>query len=108
MRYALNNLGDTGGTWYNADQSKGFGFIQSSSGAVTLISYPGSLKTVVTGLNDAGHASGYACLTMTRDYQVAGATCITMVGFKYIDGVFETVPNNFPQDLNNLDETAGP
>jgi hypothetical protein len=104
-RYALNNLGHTGGVWYNADQSKGYGFIQAD-GATTMIEYPGALITTVTGINDLGHAAGRACLTASRTYWLAGATCTSAVGFKWVNGEFETFPAAL-QDLNAFDTAAG-
>jgi hypothetical protein len=102
---AMNGLGHTGGVYYLADQAKGFGFIRAN-GVTRTLEYPGAIITTVEGLNDLGVASGSACLKTSRDYWLAGATCLESVGFRWKDDVFEALQVS-PQDINNNGSTAG-
>ena len=99
--FALNNNLDTGGVYYNPTQSiPALGFIRTANGIVTLIQYPDAKITEVRGLSDDGTAVGIACMALTRDFNIAGATCTEWVGYRYKDGVFTTV-SGMPFDVNN-------
>jgi hypothetical protein len=103
--YALNNLGHTGGVYYLADQAHGIAFIRTQIRSIDVV-YPGAKITTIYGLNDAGDASGIACLQTNRDFNLAGAQCLSSVGFKYRNGMFETLPNDL-RDINNYGVSVG-
>ena len=99
--FALNNNLDTGGVYYNPTQSiPALGFIRTAAGVVTLIQYPDAKTTEVRGLSDDGTAVGVACMALSRDFNIAGATCSDWVGFTYKDGEFTAV-SGMPFDVNN-------
>jgi len=102
---ALNNYGHTGGIYYSADGTHGFGFIRAN-GVVTVLEYPNALYTDVKGVNDNGDAAGEACFETNWAY-LPSATCLNLFGWKWnhSTGEFTTFPTR-QLDLNNSGQSV--
>ncbi len=95
----INNLGYVVGTFFDTQNR---GFIRAPDGSITVIDFPGSVSTTLTGINDFGVIVG--------DYRTADDVLLrhgfygtpgNLISFD-IDG-----PETAPGGINNLGQIAG-